>query len=185
MVTTRVQKFDTNGNYLLQFGSKGASDGQLICPSGITIHNNKLYVADKGNKRISVFNGQFCFTFGSEHLACPCDVTVSSDKQLLVADCSNHCICTFTLAGQYLGKCGTRGSGRGQLYNPCTLTTDLNGCILVGDGNHRVSVFDKYGNCIYCFGSNGQFSVPCAIALDHNGNIYISDSNMKRIHIFY
>ena len=182
MVTTRVQKFDTNGNYLLQFGSKGASDGQLICPSGITIHNNKLYVADKGNKRISVFNGQFCFTFGSEYLACPCDVTVSSDKQLLVADCSNHCICAFTLAGQYLGKCG---SGRGQLYNPCTLTTDLNGCILVGDGNHRVSVFDKYGNCIYCFGSNGQFSVPCAIALDHNGNIYISDSNMKRIHIFY
>ena len=30
----RVQKFNTNGNYLLQFGSKGASDGRLSSPYG-------------------------------------------------------------------------------------------------------------------------------------------------------
>ena len=184
----RVQKFDTDGNFLLQFGSKGASDGQLNCPCGVTVHNNKLYVADKANKRISVFNGQFCFTFGSDRLACPHDVTISSNNQLLVADCSNHCICAFTLDGRYLGKFGTQGSGSSQLYNPCSLTTDLNGFILVGDGNNRVSVFDKNGHFFHCFGSkgsaDGQFSIPCAIALNPNGTIYISDYNIKRIQIF-
>ena len=63
----RVQKFDTNGNYLLQFGSKRASDGsKLIGPYGVTAHNDKEY----NNKRISVFqtNGKFCISFGSDQL---------------------------------------------------------------------------------------------------------------------
>ena len=51
----RVRKFDTNGNYLLQFGSLGASDGQLDRPHGVTVHNDKVYIADCWNKCISVF----------------------------------------------------------------------------------------------------------------------------------
>ena len=75
----RVQKFDTNGNYLLQFGSKGASDGQLNNPYGVTVHNDKVYIADYSNKRISVFqtNGKFCISFGSDQLGGPTDVTVN------------------------------------------------------------------------------------------------------------
>ena len=66
----RVQKFNTNGEYLLQFGSKGASNGQLCIPYGITVHNNKVYIADHGNKRISVFqtNCKFFISFGSDLL---------------------------------------------------------------------------------------------------------------------
>jgi len=78
----RVQKFDTNGNYLLQFGSKKASDGQLNYPHGITVHNDKVYIADYFNKHISVFqtNGKFYISFGSDRVGSPCDVTVSSDN---------------------------------------------------------------------------------------------------------
>ena len=39
----RVQKFDVNGNYLLQFGGCGSGDGQL---GGITTHNGRVYVAE-------------------------------------------------------------------------------------------------------------------------------------------
>ena len=46
----RVQKFDTNGELLMQFGSKGTNDGQLSGPFGVTTHDDRLYVADKGNK---------------------------------------------------------------------------------------------------------------------------------------
>ena len=184
----RVQKFDTNGNYLLQFGSKGSTDGQLNGPYGIIIHDNKVYVADRGNKRISVFNGQICFTFGSDHLADASDVAVSSDNQLLVADRSNHCICAFTLDGHYVGKFGALGSGRGQLSSPF-LTTDLNGFIIVAEcSNKRVSIFDKYGNHVHCFGSkgsaNGQFSDPYGVAVSPNGRIYVSDRGNSRIQIF-
>ena len=186
----RVQKFSINGEYLCQFGSCGDHDGQLREPYGVTIYHNNVYVADRLNKRLSVFmtDGKFCFTFGSDHLVNPCDVTVSSDNQLLVADYVNHCICTFTLDGHYVRKFGTYGYDRGQLYSPF-LTTDLNGFIIVAEyNNHRVSVFDRDGNCIHCFGSkgsaNGQFNYPHGIALSPNGSIYVSDRSNNKIQIF-
>ena len=188
----RVQKFDTNGNYLLQFGSNGAySDGQLVNLYGITVHNDKVYITNIGNKRISVFqtNGKFCISFGSDQLGVLIDVTVNANNHLLVADCSNSCIYTYTLDGHYVGKFGTRGSGRGQLNGPYSLTTDLNGFIIVADtDNHRVSIFDNNGSCIHCFGSNGSanghFINPSGIAVSPNGSIYISDGGNKRIQIF-
>ena len=186
----RVQKFDTNGNYLLQFGSYGASDGQLNSPDGVTVHNDKVYIADYSNKRISVFqtNGKFCISFGSDQLGCPNDVTVSANNNLLVAD-YNSCIYTYTLDGHYVGKFGTQGTGRGQLDRPNSLTTDLNGFIIVADThNHHVSIFDKNGKCIHCFGSNGsangQFNYPRGIAFSPNGSLYVSDYDNKRIQIF-
>ena len=182
----RVQKFHTNGNYLLQFGSKGASDGQLNTPCGATVNNNKVYIADNSNKRISVFqtNGKFCISFGSDQLGGPRDVTVSDhDNHLLVADSTNSGIYTYTLDGRYVGKFGIPGSGRGQLSNPYSLTTDLSGFIIVAEhGNHRVSIFDKYHNCIHCFGF--KFSYPRGIAVSPNDNIFVSDTNNKRIQIF-
>ena len=80
-------------SYLLQFGSNGASDGQLSSPVGVTVHSEKVYVADSGNKRISVFqiNGKFCISFGSDQLSGPHDVAVSADNHLLVADYNSSC----------------------------------------------------------------------------------------------
>ena len=77
---------------------------QLNRPYGVTVHHNKVYVADRSNYRIPVFqtDGQFCFTFGSDRLADPSDVAVSSNNELLVADHSNHCIYIFTLDGYYV-----------------------------------------------------------------------------------
>ena len=187
---SRVQKFSIKGNYLYQFGSYGDHDGQLNEPYGVTIYHNKVYVADRLNERISVFktDGKFCYTFGSDHLADPCDVTVSCDNQLLVSDHYYNCICTFTLDGHYVGKFGTYGSDRGQLSDPL-LTTDLNGFIIVADyNNDHVSVFDRDGNCMHCFGSsgsaNGQFNGPYGIALSPNGSIYVSDRSNHRIQLF-
>jgi len=186
----RVQKFDIDGNYLLQFGGHGSDDGQLSNPLGITTHDDRVYVADKGNHRISVFqcDGQFCISFGSEKLGGPYDTAVNSSNQLLVADYRNHCIVTFTLDGQYVGQFGTQGSDKGFLDRPYSLAVDMNGFILVTDFNHRVSVFDHGGNFVHCFGSAGsaygEFNVPGGIALKHNGHIYVSDFKNYRVQIY-
>ena len=188
----RVQKFNTNGNYLLQFGNKGANEGQLQDACGVTVHCDKVYVADCGSKRISVFqtNGKFCICFGSDQLCFPMDVSISSDNCLLIADLLNNCLYTFTLDGHYIRtlKC-TLESDRIWLKNPHGLTTDLNDFIIVADTNsHRVSIFDKHGKFIHCFGScghaNDRFNTPVALALNPTGKIYISDFNNNRILIY-
>ena len=83
----------------------------------------------------------------------------------------------------------TRGSGRWEFNDLCGITGELNGFIIVADSrNQCVSIFNKHGNCIHCFGSrrsvNDQFNFPYGIALSPNGNIYISDYDNKRIQIF-
>ena len=187
----RIQKFDVSGEYLHQFGSRGSGSGQLNGPVGITTHNNKVFVTEDGNQRISLFhtNGQFSQIIGKAQLDWPYDVAVNTNNQLLVADWGHHCIYTFTLDGNYVSKFATRGSGRGQLYCPHGVTTDLYGFILVADSsNHRVSVFNKDGNFIHCFGSigydDGEFQYPYGIAVSPNGNIYVSDKGNKRVQIF-
>ena len=174
----RIQVFHVNGNYHHQFGNKGSGNGKLNHPIGITTLNNKVFVTEDNNHRISVFhtNGQFSHIIGKGQFGEPYDVTVNTNNHLLVADCGHHCIYTYTLDGNYVGKFATRGSAEGQLSNPCSLTIDLYGFILVAEwGNNRVSVFNKDGKFIHCFGSreshDGQFNIPCGIALSPNGKI--------------
>jgi len=189
----RIQKFNVNGNYLLQFGSSGSGNGQLQSPFGIVAQNSRVYVVEYANHRVSVFqyDGQFCITFGADQLGAPWDLAIDANNQLLIADHTHSSVFVFTIFGQYKDRFGPPESGKGQLKCPCSLTTDINGFVLVGD-NHssydRINVFGKGGNFIHCFGSNGsssgQFNSPLGIAISPNGDIYVCDCNNRRIQIF-
>ena len=77
----------------------------------------------------------------------------------------------------------------GQLSNPSSLAIDMYGFILITEeNNHRVSVFNKDGVFIHCFGfkgsANGQFSSPHGIALSPNGSVYVTDHYNEKIQNF-
>ena len=187
----RVQKFDINGTYLLKFGTRGTGNGQLGGPLGITIHNGKVYVAENGGSRISVFHcdGQFSHIIGSGHMINPWYVAISND-QLLVTNMGHNCISIFTLDGNYVGKYITQGTGREQLDYPCGIATDIYGFIFVSENlKNRVSIFNKEGVFIHSFGStgsdHGQFSGSRGIAISPTGDIYVCEENNKsRVQIF-
>ena len=190
----RVQKFDPHGNYLLQFGGKGVGEGQLNHPTRITTHEDKVYVADRQNNRISVFknDGRFYAIIGQQQLSRYFDITVNINSEILAADWGQHYIYIFTPDGFYANKMSIRkGIGGLALQFPCCITTDSNGFILIADTstyNHCVSIFDMIGNCICCFGSKGsndnQFKSPRGIAIAPNGNIHVSDTGNNRVLIF-
>jgi DNA-binding beta-propeller fold protein YncE len=50
-----VQIFSPKGDYLLDFGSPGPGPGQFQLPGGLAFWDNRIYVADSGNRRIQVF----------------------------------------------------------------------------------------------------------------------------------
>ena len=57
-VNSRVAKFDKNGDWVKSFGEPGSGPGQLNTPHSIAIDaKGNVYVANRGNVRIEVFDG--------------------------------------------------------------------------------------------------------------------------------
>ena len=186
----RVQKFDIHGNYLLQFGSKGTAEGQLNHPIGITMLQDKVYVSDCQNSRISVFqsDGTFFAVIGQQQLSQSFDIAVNKlNSEILAADWGHHCIYVFSADGQYVNDINLHTEdGCVELKEPCNLAIDSDGSILITDlDDHCVSIFDEFGDHICCFGSkDNELDHPHGIAVDPNGSIYISNTINRRVQIY-
>jgi DNA-binding beta-propeller fold protein YncE len=57
-INSRVAKADRNGKWLMSWGSPGSGPGQFNTPHSIAADaQGNIYVADRGNRRIQVFDG--------------------------------------------------------------------------------------------------------------------------------
>ena len=167
----RVQKFDRNFNYLMQFVNKGFNS-----ITGITVHDNMVFVTDTRYHGIFVFNtnGEYDFTIGDgQQLVGPYDVAFSSSDELYVAEYHYHSIYIFKPIDEYIEN-DVFVTGKYQVGRPTTLAIDVNNYVLVGDSNnHLVLVFDQSATCIHSFGP--QYGGPFGIAISPNGSIYVTD----------
>ncbi|MFC0397874.1 peptidyl-alpha-hydroxyglycine alpha-amidating lyase family protein [Paraburkholderia rhizosphaerae] len=56
-INSRVAKVDSNGTWLKSWGERGTGPGQFHTPHSIAVDaNNHVYVADRSNRRIQVFD---------------------------------------------------------------------------------------------------------------------------------
>jgi DNA-binding beta-propeller fold protein YncE len=56
-INSRVANYDSRGNWVMQWGTKGTGPGQLNTPHAIVIdRNDNIYVGDRGNRRVQVFD---------------------------------------------------------------------------------------------------------------------------------
>ena len=56
-INSRVAKFDKNGRWVKSFGEPGSGPGQLNTPHSIAADaKGNIYVADRGNRRIQIFD---------------------------------------------------------------------------------------------------------------------------------
>ena len=65
-VNSRIAKVDKDGNWVKSWGEPGDQSGQFNVPHSIAVDaQNNIYVADRGNRRIQVFNtdGKFLRQF--------------------------------------------------------------------------------------------------------------------------
>ena len=57
-INSRVAKFDKNGDWVKSFGEPGSGPGHFNTPHSIAVDaKGNVYVADRGNRRIQVFDG--------------------------------------------------------------------------------------------------------------------------------
>ncbi len=146
----RIQKFSTDGQFLLQWGGHGAEPGEFLRPQDLEFdRHNQLWVADACNHRIQVFDtaGKLLNTWGRHgsgpgQLSYPYDLTFDTQGNLYVCEYGNHRVQKFTPDGVSLGTWGRQGRGPGELFNPWGLVVDSKGLIHVLDSNnHRVQEF--------------------------------------------
>lgn len=188
----RVQKFDSNGNYILQLGSNGAGDGYLKSPGGLGIDaTNNLYVIDSGHYRTQKFNssGSFVLKFDpdpSQGTAQDIDVDLSGN--IFITGFESSSVLKYDNSGVFQSSFGSLGSGDGEFQLSVGILIDALNNMFVSDSNGRVQKFDPAGSYVSQFGSlgagDGQFDSPSFLDFDPLGNIYVVDDNNARVQKF-
>jgi DNA-binding beta-propeller fold protein YncE len=125
---SRVVKYDKNGRFIAAVGSKGSAQGQLNLPHTIaTDAKGNVYVGDRSNSRIQVFDNDLTFKAVYDQVGAPWAVCISpGPHQYLYSsnsnpDSNNSLISAVTgeiykmeLDGTILGKFGHAGKKLGE-----------------------------------------------------------------------
>jgi DNA-binding beta-propeller fold protein YncE len=186
-----VHAFDLRTRDYHQFCSLD-KDAKLQRPVGLTLCDDRVYVADSTLRQVCVFrkNGEFLLAFGRDRLERPAGIACrQSQGTIYVADAGRHTIEVFDRNGEFLREMGSRGLGPGQFNFPTHLSIDVAGRLYVSDTlNYRVQVFGPDDRFLRMFGQQGDrpgnFAHPCGVASDSHGNIYVTDRQFENIQIF-
>jgi DNA-binding beta-propeller fold protein YncE len=195
MGNNRVQKFDKDGRFLLEFGIFGSEGGQFIEPVNATAaHGFSVAVTDARNERWQTFDLEGNFLVASaegadERLGIPWGISRARDGRLFLSNTQDHSIVVIGLDGRVEFSFGGFGGGRGQLNLPSGLAFSEGDNLLVADaGNDRIQRFDFHGGPLGSWGRKGsgagQLRAPRGVAVDRQGRVYVADTGNDRVQVF-
>ena len=166
-INSRVAKYDKNGDWVKSWGSKGTGPGQFRLPHSIAIdRNNNVYVGDRSNHRIQVFDtdGKFLRMFSIDIPPVPGTKAVNGNtptgdrlKELIGAP-NSICITSGPNQVMFVGE--TTFPGR-------VFKVALDGTVL--------GVIGKSGRLLK------QFSGAHALACPSETEIYVAETSNWRV----
>jgi 6-bladed beta-propeller len=166
-INSRVAKYDKDGNWVKQWGTKGTGPGQFNLPHAIAIDNNdNVYVGDRSNRRIQVFDteGKFLRMFS---------IDVPPDPKTRAVNGN-------TPTGQALSR--VIGAP-----NSICITPGPNQVMFVGESTYPGRIFkvSLEGKILGVIGSSGrqlkQFSGAHALACPSDKEIYAAETSNWRV----
>ena len=186
----RIQKFDSTGNFLNEWGSKGSESGQFGHPMGIAISDDFVFVVDNKNHNVQKFNldGKFISKwgeFGNDNgfFKSPRGITISDDKFVYVVDSGNARIQKFTFDGEYISHFGQSGKRGGNFITPVDIAINSKMILVTDPNQNKIIVFDLEGNFQKIFNDSvGGYQIyPQGIVFDSEDNFYVVDYRNNRI----
>ncbi|MFC1495496.1 6-bladed beta-propeller [Thermodesulfobacteriota bacterium] len=207
----RIQKFDPDGQFIMEWGSLGTDNGLFDCPAAIAVDaDGNVYVVDAYNSRVQKFtsNGEFItkwgsygydedqFAFQSDHGLEGAAITIDPNGHVHVVDGGGpyERVQKFTSEGEFIARWGSGGYGEdpvadGEFNLVRGIASDKYGNIYIADQEYnRVQKFTINGQFITKWGSsgvrNGEFNHPVGIDLDSYGNVMVLDTYNKRLQKF-
>lgn len=161
----RVVKFNAAGRYQLEWGRKGTGPGEFDLPHAIDVDSRgHVYVADRANGRIQVFDGsgRFFAQWRSADLGRPFSIAISGDRAVVV-DGGDQSVCSVDPFQAGSSECGRLDRSGGA-------EVDMSGRV--------VTRFGRFGNY------DGQFRVAHDVAVANDGSIFVVDVGGQRVQRF-
>ena len=183
----QVRKYTSEGVFVTQWGTQGATQGNFQSPTGIAVDTaGNVYVADSGNARIQKFSSAGVFVRLWAVTNGAVGVATDGEGNVYVVDKQFHRVQRFTSDGTPALDWGQEGSGPGRFSAPEGIHVDVAGRVFVADtGNDRLEAFDTAGVRAFGFGTTGnatnQFEGPTDIASDCAANVYVLDAGNARV----
>jgi hypothetical protein len=200
----RIQKFDSQGNFLLQWGSFGSGNGQFKGPRGIAADSaGDVIVADTLNNRFQKFSpiGGFLFTFGafgttnnSSDFQFP--IGIGSDPNapvashtILTADSGNARVLRYTTNSSAFIRDLTFAATVG-LAAPTDATQGVSAMFVADPTTNSIRVYNRNsGAALTTFGASGapieQLSGPASVEVQPGPGpadiVWVADTRNNRI----
>jgi len=149
----RVHKFAPDGRLLQSWGEPGDGPGQFHVPHGIAVdRHGTVYVCDRENSRIQLFNPNGRYLSKWTGLARPCQIYIGPEGAFYVAELGYR-------AGMWPGTTAPSPDSTGG----------------------RVSILDRGGDVLARFGGGGDpcapgdFFAPHGICVNSQGTLYVAE----------
>lgn len=114
-VNSRVMKFSKEGRFLKTWGKKGTGPGEFNLPHAVIVDSRgRVYVGDRENRRIQIFDTDGNFIREWTHLGSPWGLHITPDQTIYMADGYANRVLKLDLEGNVLGTLGSPGKLPGQ-----------------------------------------------------------------------
>jgi DNA-binding beta-propeller fold protein YncE len=170
-----IQKFDSTGNFIIKWGSKGSADGQSNPLDKLITGVEKLWgFTDEGNGKLDHSSG----------------IAVDLSGNVYVADSGNNRIQKFDSNGHFITSWGKTGSENGNFSVPYGIAVDSGYVYVADNSNNRIQKFDSNGHFITSWGNfgwiDGSFNHPEDIAIDPKTQyVYVTEKTNNRVQVFF
>jgi len=178
-------------------GVKAASDQPVMDkPTAVVARKGRIYVLDTGANNIVVFDvpRRKIFHMGLRepgNLANPAGIALDVDMNVYVADSALRKIFVYDSYGfvtRIIGNPDVLDRPTGVAVSPDAQRIYVVDRSFNESNQHRVVVFDWFGNLLQVIGSrgteDGQFNVPLQAAVAPDGTLYVLDSGNFRVQAF-
>ncbi len=148
----RVHKFTPDGTLLFSWGEPGTAPGQFRLPHHVWVDKQeRVWVCDRANSRIQIFNAQGEFLSQWNDLNCTSAIFIDKDEETVYVSETRLRVSIFTIDGKLLARLGCQGQdylGETALSNitPHGIAVDSRGDIYIGEINHKGDGTDRRGS---------------------------------------
>ena len=141
----RVHKFTPDGKLLLSWGEPGYAPGQFRLPHNIWVDKqDQVWIPDRENSRIQIFNSQGKFLNQWEDVLRPTDICMDDEGIVYVPELCLR-VSIFTPEGKLLSRWGGGGADQDKslFLAPHAIAVDSRGDLYVGDVSWAHNKIDR------------------------------------------